>query len=123
MALALAVFPLGCGDSSLYENEPSLGEVFSQTDMVLPAAAYPYPCSDILTFGVIINGYVNRHECSVRSCDDLAILADASDSVRVKHNLKCLMVNKRMKSNSFLFPLFRKSALQREEEGSLGLLL
>ena len=28
-----------------------------------------------------------------------------------------------MKSNSFLFPLFRKSALQREEEGSLGLLL
>ena len=29
----------------------------------------------------------------------------------------------RMKSNSFLFPLFRKSAMQREEEGSLGLLL
>ena len=51
------------------------------------------------------DGYVNRHECSVRSCDDLAILADASDSVRVKHNLKCLMMNKRMKSNSFLFPL------------------
>ena len=29
----------------------------------------------------------------------------------------------RMKSNSFPFPLFRKSALQREEKGSLGLLL
>ena len=33
------------------------------------------------------------------------------------------MVNNRMKSKSILFPLFRKSALQREEEGSLGLLL
>ena len=88
VALALAVCPLRCGDSSLYENEPSLGEVFSQTDMVLTAAAYPYPCSDVLTFGIIIDGNIHCHECSVCSCDDLAILADASDSVSVNHNLE-----------------------------------
>jgi len=64
------------------------GEVFSQTDMVLTAAAYPYPCSDVLTFGIIIDGNIHCYECSVCSCDDLAILADASDSVSVNHNLE-----------------------------------
>lgn len=78
MALTLAVFPLRCGDSSLHEDEPSLGEVFSQTDVVIPAAAYPYPCSDVLSLGVIINGYVNRHESSVCACDGLTVLADTS---------------------------------------------
>ncbi len=88
VALALAVSPLRCGDSSLHENEPSLSEVFSQTDMVLTAAAHPYPCSDVLTLGIIIDGNIHCHECSVCSCDDLAILADASDSVSVNHNLE-----------------------------------
>ena len=92
MTLALSVCPLGCGNSTFHENEPAFGEVFSQTDMVLSAAAYPYPCGDVLPFGIIIYGNINRHECSVRSCDDLAILADASDGVSVNHNLKCLMV-------------------------------
>ena len=91
--------------------------------MVLPAATYPYPCSDVLTSGIIIDSNIHCHECSVYSCDDLAILADASDGVRVKHKLEMFDVNNRIKSNSFLFPQFRKSALQREEEGSLGLLL
>ena len=86
VALALPVFPLGCGDGALHEDEPALGEVVCQSDVVLPAAAYPYPCGDVLAFGIVIDGNVNRHECSVCTCDDLAILADVSDSVRVNHD-------------------------------------
>ena len=88
MALALSVRPLRSGDSTLHENKPSFGEVFSQTNMVLSTATYPYPCSDVLTFGIVIDCDVNCHECTVCSCDYLAILADASDSVSVNHNLK-----------------------------------
>ena len=93
VVLALPVRPKRCGDGAFHENEPSLGEVFSQTDVVFPAAAYPYPCSDVLAFGIVIDGYVHRHECSVRSCDDLAILADTSDGVRVNHNFELIVAS------------------------------
>ena len=90
MALALHVRPKRCGDGTLHENEPSLGEVFSQADVVLPAAANPYPCGDVLALGIVIDGDVHRHECSVCACDGLAVLADATDGVRVNHNFELI---------------------------------
>ena len=85
MALALAVCPLRRGDSSFYKNESALSKVFSQTDMVLSAAAYSYPCGDVLTFGVVIDSHVNCDKSSVCACDGLTVLADTTDCVSVNH--------------------------------------
>ena len=49
VALTLVVSPLRRGDCALYKNESALSEVFSQTDMVLSAAAYSYPCAAMST--------------------------------------------------------------------------
>ena len=129
VALTLPVRPLRCGDGTLHENEPSLGEIFSQADVVLPAAAYPYPCCDVLSLGVVINGDVHRHECSVCACDGLAVLADATDGVRVNHNSELYCGKLVGLAVTFIkmlwntFPFFRECSRREEEEGSFGLLL
>ena len=129
MALTLPVRPLRCGDGALHVDEPSLGEVFCQADVVLPAAAYPYPCCDILSFGIVIYGDVHRHECSVRSCDGLAVLADATDGVCVNHNFEMYSGKLVGLAVTFIimlwnfFPFFRECSQREEEEGSFGLLL
>ena len=129
MALTLPVRPLRCGDGSLNEDEPSLGEIFNQADVVLPAAAYPYPCCDVLSLGVVINGDVHRNECSVCACDGLAVLADATDGVRVNHNSKMYSGKLVGLAVTFIkmlwnsFPFFRECSQREEEEGLFGLLL
>ena len=124
VALALPVFPLRRGDGALHEDEPALGEILCQADVVLPAAAYPYPCCDVLSLGVVINGDVHRHECSVCACDGLAVLADATDGVRVNHNSEMYswlgLPLTLLKCCGILFPFFGNAPKGRKKKAHLA---
>ena len=84
VVLSVAVCPNGRSQCAFHKHHTTLGEVFSQTDMVLLAALHPYPSGDLLALTVVVHCDVNSHECSVCTCDDAAILcSDASDSVNM----------------------------------------
>ena len=91
VVLSVAVCPNGRSQCAFPQHHTTLGEVFSQTDLVLLAALHPYPSGDLLALTVVVHCDVNSHECAVCTCDDAAILcSDASDSVSVNDNVKML---------------------------------
>lgn len=83
LVVLVPVLPQGSRQRSLNEYQPSFGKIFWQSDMVLFFASYPYPCSDVIPVWIIINGNIKSDERAVCSSDNLAIFADATDSMNV----------------------------------------